>query len=245
MTAIRADGTPHKVLIANRGEIACRVIRACREMGLPTVAVYSEADADAVHTWMADERVLLGAADSAESYLRADRVLAACLALDVTLVHPGYGFLSENADFREACDAAGVGFVGPSAYAMRQMGVKTLARETMIAAGVPVVPGTETGLADGAAAKLQAEKMGYPVMLKAANGGGGKGMRLSTPAKTSSPRLTALGVRRWRISATTRSIWRRPSCGRATSRCRSWRIPTATRCMCSTASAPCSGAIKR
>mgnify|MGYP002629793080 CR=1 FL=1 len=178
MTAIRADGTPHKVLIANRGEIACRVIRACREMGLPTVAVYSEADADAVHTWMADERVLLGAADSAESYLRADRVLAACLALDVTLVHPGYGFLSENADFREACDAAGVGFVGPSAYAMRQMGVKTLARETMIAAGVPVVPGTETGLADGAAAKLQAEKMGYPVMLKAANGGGGKGMRL-------------------------------------------------------------------
>ncbi|MCO4760792.1 MAG: acetyl-CoA carboxylase biotin carboxylase subunit [Myxococcales bacterium] len=174
----RADGVKHKVLIANRGEIACRVIRACRELGLPTVAVYSEADSDAVHTWMADERVLLGGAESVDSYLRADRVLAACLELGVTLVHPGYGFLSENADFREACDAAGVGFVGPSAFAMRQMGVKTLARETMTAAGVPVVPGTDQGLPDGAAAQKLADEIGYPVMLKAAAGGGGKGMRL-------------------------------------------------------------------
>ncbi len=175
---VRADGTPHKVLVANRGEIACRVIRACRELGLPTVAVYSEADADAVHTWLADERVLLGGANSTDSYLRGDRVLAACAELNVTLIHPGYGFLSENPDFRDACDAAGVGFVGPGAHAMRQMGVKTLARETMQAAGVPVVPGTDTGLADGAAAREMAENMGYPVMLKAASGGGGKGMRL-------------------------------------------------------------------
>ncbi len=169
---------PHKVLIANRGEVACRVIRACRELGLRTVAVYSDADRDARHVWMADEAVHLGPAPSVESYLRGDKVLDACRRLGVTHLHPGYGFLSENAIFREECDAAGVRFVGPPASAMRQMGVKTLARDAMRAAGVPVVPGSDGPLDTLEQARRVADEVGYPVMLKAAAGGGGKGIRL-------------------------------------------------------------------
>ncbi len=173
-----ASDHAHKVLIANRGEIACRVIRACRAMGLPSVAVYSDADAHAVHTWMADEAVHVGGENSADSYLRGDRILEAAKRTGATLLHPGYGFLSENPEFREACDAAGVAFVGPSADAMRKMGVKTLARETMLAAGVPVVPGSEGAVADAQTAERVASELGLPVMVKAASGGGGKGMRL-------------------------------------------------------------------
>ncbi len=168
----------HKVLIANRGEIACRVIRACREMGLPTVAVYSDADARSAHVWMADEAVRVGPPPSAESYLLGDRILAAAAKTGATLIHPGYGFLSENAGFREACDEAGILFAGPKAYAMRQMGIKTLARDTMRAAGVPVVPGSDGPIAGPAEAEAFARDFGLPVMLKAAAGGGGKGMRL-------------------------------------------------------------------
>ena len=168
----------HKVLVANRGEIACRVIRACQELGLPTVAVYSDADADAVHTWRADERVHVGQPPSAESYLQVDRIIAAAQQTGATIVHPGYGFLSENAVFRRACDAVGLRFAGPSADAMLQMGVKTLARDTMKAAGVPVVPGSDGAIEDGAQAREVAAAMGMPVMIKAAAGGGGKGMRL-------------------------------------------------------------------
>ena len=168
----------HKVLIANRGEIACRVIRACRELGLPSVAVYSDADANAQHVWLADEAVHLGPSPSIESYLRADKVLEAAQETGATLIHPGYGFLSENADFRRACDAAGVTFVGPSAWAMEQMGTKTTARQVMDAAGVPVVPGSLTPLESLDEAKQMAAKIGYPIMLKAAAGGGGKGIRL-------------------------------------------------------------------
>jgi acetyl-CoA carboxylase biotin carboxylase subunit len=167
-----------KVLIANRGEIACRVIRACRELGLRSVAVYSDADRDARHVWMADEAVHLGPSPSVESYLRADKVLAACLQTGATHLHPGYGFLSENAPFREACGAAGIHFIGPPASAMRQMGIKTWARDAMRAAGVPVVPGSDGPLETLDEALKVAEVVGYPVMLKAASGGGGKGIRL-------------------------------------------------------------------
>ncbi|MBM4342496.1 MAG: acetyl-CoA carboxylase biotin carboxylase subunit [Deltaproteobacteria bacterium] len=167
-----------KVLIANRGEIACRVIAACKELGYGSVAVYSDADARSRHVWLADEAVRLGPAPSAESYLRGDRVLQAALQTGATLVHPGYGFLSENAEFREQCDAAGVTFVGPQAHAMRQMGTKTLARQTMHAAGVPVVPGSLLPLRDVAEAERIAAEIGFPVMIKAAAGGGGKGIRL-------------------------------------------------------------------
>ncbi|MSP90433.1 MAG: acetyl-CoA carboxylase biotin carboxylase subunit [Myxococcales bacterium] len=167
-----------KVLVANRGEIACRVLRACRELGLPTVAVYSDPDARARHVWLADEAVRVGPAPSADSYLRGDRILAAMRQTGATLVHPGYGFLSENADFRDACDDAGMTFVGPPAAAMRAMGVKTSARAAMRAAGVPVVPGSDGPVATIAEALHVCETIGWPVMLKAASGGGGKGIRV-------------------------------------------------------------------
>ncbi|MCB9739348.1 MAG: acetyl-CoA carboxylase biotin carboxylase subunit, partial [Deltaproteobacteria bacterium] len=163
---------------ANRGEIACRVLRAARELGLPTVAIYSEADADALHVTLADEAICVGPAASAESYLVIESVLGAAKQTGATIIHPGYGFLSEKPDFREACEAAGIRFAGPPADAMRKMGVKTLARQTMMAAGVPVVPGTAEGVQGAEEAGRIAAEIGYPVMLKAASGGGGKGMRL-------------------------------------------------------------------
>ncbi|MEZ4267264.1 MAG: acetyl-CoA carboxylase biotin carboxylase subunit [Myxococcota bacterium] len=167
-----------KVLIANRGEIACRVIRACRARGIRTVAVYSEADRGALHVRMADEAWCIGPPPSRESYLRGDKILAVAKRAGAEAIHPGYGFLSENAGFRRECEAAGVVFIGPPPEAMELMGEKTLARQTMIAAGVPVVPGTAKPITDlDELARVSAE-VGFPVMLKAAAGGGGKGMRV-------------------------------------------------------------------
>ncbi len=167
-----------KILIANRGEIAVRVLRTCREMGIRSVAVYSDADRRAKHVLLADEACAIGAAPAAESYLHIDRILAAAAASGAEAVHPGYGFLSENADFAEACERDGLKFIGPPAAAIRAMGVKTRARGIMRAAGVPVVPGTPAAVADSARAATLAREIGYPVMLKAAAGGGGKGMRV-------------------------------------------------------------------
>ena len=167
-----------KILIANRGEIACRVIRTCRRLGVGTVAVYSEADADAQHVRLADEGFLIGGARPQESYLVGERIIEAALASGAQAVHPGYGFLSENAEFADAVEAAGLVFIGPKAASMRKMGSKAGAKELMAAAGVPVVPGY-TG-EDQAPALLQreADRIGYPLMIKAAHGGGGKGMRI-------------------------------------------------------------------
>ncbi|GAP62408.1 3-methylcrotonyl-CoA carboxylase alpha subunit [Ardenticatena maritima] len=166
-----------KILIANRGEIAVRIIRACRELGVRTVAVYSDADAHARHVFLADEAVHIGAAPATDSYLRGERIIEAALQTGAQAIHPGYGFLSENADFAEAVNAAGLVFIGPPPDAIRAMGSKTAARETMQRAGVPVVPGYQGGGAfeDYAAA---AERIGYPILVKAAAGGGGKGMRI-------------------------------------------------------------------
>jgi acetyl-CoA carboxylase biotin carboxylase subunit len=172
--------TIKKVLIANRGEIALRVIRACREMGLATVAVYSDVDRGALHVLHADEAYRLGPAPAAESYLRGDLILEIARRTGTDAIHPGYGFLSENADFAEACAAAEVIFIGPPASAMRVLGSKTRARQAADAAGMPRVPGSVTGLADVAEAVRVAAGIGYPVMLKAAAGGGGKGMRAVT-----------------------------------------------------------------
>ncbi|WP_348267563.1 acetyl-CoA carboxylase biotin carboxylase subunit [Edaphobacter paludis] len=169
--------TIQKVLIANRGEIALRVIRACREMGLRTVAVYSDADRAALHVLHADEAYRLGPAPASESYLRGDLILEAARHCGADAVHPGYGFLSENAEFAEACATAGVTFIGPPANAMRVLGSKTRARQTADAAGIPRVPGSVTGLTSAEEALKVAEGIGFPVMLKAAAGGGGKGMR--------------------------------------------------------------------
>ena len=166
-----------KILIANRGEIAVRVIRSCRELGIRTVAVYSDADRAALHVRMADEAFRVGPPPSRESYLHVERILGAAKASGADAIHPGYGFLSENAAFVRACEAAGVVFIGPPAAAMDAMGEKTRARANMERAGVPVVPGSTAAFPSAAEALAYAEKIGFPVMLKAAGGGGGKGMR--------------------------------------------------------------------
>jgi acetyl-CoA carboxylase, biotin carboxylase subunit len=167
-----------KVLIANRGEIALRIVRACRELGVGTVAVFSEADRHAPHVLAADEAVLIGPPPAAESYLRIDRILQAAHARGCDAVHPGYGFLAERAPFARAVEEAGLIFIGPPASAIDAMGDKTRARQVMMEAGVPVVPGTAHALADPDEAREVAEQVGYPIMLKAAAGGGGKGMRI-------------------------------------------------------------------
>lgn len=168
----------NKILIANRSEIAVRVMRTCREMGIPTVGVFSEADRTALHVRFADEAYLIGPAPSAESYLRTEKIIEVARQTGADAIHPGYGFLSENADFADQCADAGMTFIGPSGDAMRAMGSKTEARKTMRQAGVPVVPGTEEGLTDDTEALEIAREIGYPVLIKAAMGGGGKGMRI-------------------------------------------------------------------
>ena len=166
-----------KVLIANRGEIAVRLIRAFRELGIRSVAVFSEADRGALHVRMADEAEPVGLSPSSESYLRIDRILDAARKHGADAIHPGYGFLSENAEFAAACETAGIVFIGPPADAIRKLGSKTEARRIAIAAGTPVVPGTEQPVTDPAEARRTAREIGYPVLLKASAGGGGKGMR--------------------------------------------------------------------
>ena len=167
-----------KILIANRGEIAVRVIRACRDMNISPIAVYSEPDAAALHVRMADEAYLLGGAASSDSYLRIEKIIEVAKKSGAEAIHPGYGFLSENAAFVRACQDNGIVFIGPEAAAMEAMGSKTAARKVAIAAGVPVVPGTTEAFTSFEEAKATALEVGYPIMLKAAAGGGGKGMRL-------------------------------------------------------------------
>ncbi len=167
-----------KILIANRGEIACRVIRTCRRLGIRTVAVYSDADADAQHVRLADEAQHIGGARPQESYLRGDVILEVAKAAGAQAIHPGYGFLSENADFADAVEAAGIVFIGPKAASMRKMGSKAGAKELMQAAGVPVVPGYTGEDQSPALLHREADAIGYPLMIKAAHGGGGKGMRI-------------------------------------------------------------------
>lgn len=167
-----------KVLVANRGEIAVRIMRSCREMGIPTVAVYSDADRSAMHVRYADEAYHIGPAPSVESYLSIDKIIAVAKKSNADAIHPGYGFLSENAAFSARCKQEGIEFIGPDASAILQMGDKITARKTMIAAGVPVVPGTVDKIVDYEEALETIRKIGLPVMIKASAGGGGKGMRL-------------------------------------------------------------------
>lgn len=167
-----------KVLVANRGEIAVRIIRACREMGIQTVAVYSEADKEALHTQLADEAVCIGPAPAAESYLSMERIISATMITGADAVHPGFGFLSENYRFAQLCETCGIVFIGPRAEVMQKMGQKAEARRTMTEAGVPVVPGSQE-VYDAKEAAAVADEIGYPVIIKAALGGGGKGMRVA------------------------------------------------------------------
>lgn len=172
-----------KILIANRGEIAVRVIRACRELGILTVAVYSEADKDALHTMLADEAVCIGPASPAESYLNMENILSATIAAKADAIHPGFGFLSENARFAELCERCSIKFIGPSARVIAAMGDKASARRTMKAAGVPVTPGSDEAVTDAAEGRKIADEIGYPVIIKASSGGGGKGMRVAERAE--------------------------------------------------------------
>jgi acetyl-CoA carboxylase, biotin carboxylase subunit len=169
-----------KLLVANRGTIAIRIIRACRELGIDTIAIYSTADRDALHVRMADEAVCIGPAAAEDSYLNIPSIISTVLTYGADAVHPGYGFLSENGDFAEACRRSGVNFVGPRARHIRLMGDKPRARRIMKRAGVPVLPGSEgTGVTELKDAQADAERLGYPVLIKAAAGGGGKGMRIA------------------------------------------------------------------
>ena len=168
-----------KILIANRGEIAVRIIRACREMEIKTVADYSEADRDALHTLLADEAICIGPAPSAESYLNMEQILTACVAMKADAIHPGFGFLSENARFAELCEKCHIRFIGPPAEVIHRMGNKSEARKTMMEAGVPVIPGSKEPVFTVEEGLKTAREVGFPVMIKASSGGGGKGMRVS------------------------------------------------------------------
>lgn len=169
----------NKILIANRGEIAVRIIRACREMGIKTVAVYSEADRDSLHTLLADEAICIGPAPSSESYLDMERIISATVAMKADAIHPGFGFLSENARFADLCEKCNIRFIGPSAEIIHRMGNKSEARKTMMEAGVPVIPGSKEPVFTVEEGLKTAREVGFPVMIKASSGGGGKGMRVS------------------------------------------------------------------
>jgi acetyl-CoA carboxylase, biotin carboxylase subunit len=171
-----------KILIANRGEIACRIIWACKELDIRTVAIHSEVDRDALHVRFADEAVCIGPAPSAQSYLNIPQIISAAEITNVDAIHPGYGFLSENPYFAEVCEACNVTFIGPSPQVIRLMGDKAIARQTMKAAGVPVTPGSEGTVDDEETALREAARIGYPLLIKATAGGGGRGMRLARDA---------------------------------------------------------------
>ncbi len=181
-----------KVLIANRGEIAVRIIRACREMGIETVAVYSEADREALHAKLADESVCIGPAPSSESYLSMDRIISATIITGADAIHPGFGFLSENSKFAELCEQCNITFIGPDSKVIAKLGNKQEARNTMVSAGVPVIPGSTEAIYDAETGAQTAAKIGYPVIVKAALGGGGKGMRVAnTPEEFANSFRTA------------------------------------------------------
>src|SRR3954470_15279528 len=168
-----------KILVANRGEIAVRIIRACKELNIRTVAVYSDIDSSSMHVQMADEAICIGKAPSSESYLRIDRIISAAEITDVDAIHPGYGFLSENAHFADVCESCNIRFIGPSSRAMNAMEDKAVSRTLAKKAGVPTPPGSEGTVEDEQAALAVAKRIGYPVMIKAIAGGGGRGMRVA------------------------------------------------------------------
>ncbi len=218
-----------KVLIANRGEIALRVISACKEMGIRTVAVYSEADRNSLHVRFADEAICIGPPPSKDSYLNVPAVISAAEIAGADAIHPGYGMLSENANFAEVCRASNIKFIGPPPEVTRMMGEKATARQTMKKAKVPILPGSDGVIQDVDAALEWAQSVGYPVMLKAVAGGGGRGMRIcrskeELPALFQQASHEALEcVLEWR-----RCTWRSLSSGRGTSSSRCWPMSMAT-----------------
>ena len=208
----------NKVLIANRGEIALRILRACKELGIETVAVHSTADADAMHVRLADQSVCIGPPSSRDSYLNAHEIIAACEITGADAIHPGYGFLSENAKFAEICEAHDITFIGPSSEHISVMGDKIAAKQTAERLGIPVVPGSEGAITENDEAKRVAAVIGYPVIIKAASGGGGRGMKVANPKRSGRQLCRRRGPRPGRLSATTPSISKNIWPIRATSR---------------------------
>lgn len=180
-----------KILIANRGEIAVRIIRACRELGIRTVAVYSTADKSSLHAQIADEAVCIGPADSSKSYLNVEAIMAACEITGADAVHPGFGFLSENSRFAQICEKCGITFIGPSPSSIDMLGDKATAKKTMENAGIPVIPGSKGAIESVESAKELASKIGYPVLIKAAAGGGGRGIRIVNSEDELEAQITA------------------------------------------------------
>ncbi len=233
-----------KVLIANRGEIALRVLRACKELGIATVAVHSTADADAMHVRLADESVCIGPPPSRDSYLNIHQIVAACEITGADAVHPGYGFLSENAKFADILEAHGITFIGPTAEHIRLMGDKITAKQTAMELGIPVVPGSD-GEVTAENVLETGRKIGFPVLIKATAGGGGRGMKV---AKTEDDLMEAFDTRApkpLRPSAMPPSTWKSTSKSRATSKSRWWAMARAMRSISASATAPCSVATRR
>ncbi len=235
-----------KILIANRGEIACRVIRTARHLGVRTVAVYSAADAQALHVALADEALLIGPGPARESYLSIERIVEAARKSGAQAVHPGYGFLSENADFAQGCAAAGIVFIGPSAASIRAIGDKAQAKTIMERAGIATVPGYQGEAQDADIFAAEALRLGYPVLIKAAAGGGGRGMRLVAAPRADFPmRSMPPATRPFPPSATAGSSSRNISSARVTSRCRFSAISMGIWFICSNAIARRSAGTRR
>ena len=235
-----------KILIANRGEIACRVIKTARRMGIATVAVYSDADDDALHVEMADEAVHIGPPPAAESYLLIEKIIDACKQTGAEAVHPGYGFLSERAAFAEALADANIVFIGPNAAPSRRWATRSNSKKFATKANVSIVPGYLGVIEDAEEAVRIADDIGYPVMLKASAGGGGKGMRIAHKADEVAEGFTRAQVRsRVARSATTASSSKNSSSIRATSKSRCWATSTATSSISASANARSSAATRR
>ncbi len=198
-----------KVLIANRGEIAVRVIRACHDLGLQTVAVYSLADAEALHVLHADEAICIGEASSHKSYLKIPNILSACEITGADAIHPGYGFLSENANFASICESCRLNFIGPSPQAISLLGDKAKAKATAKGAGCPVIPGSEGVVIDLKQAIREAKRLGYPIFIKAVAGGGGRGFGLRIMKRSLPSNLQQLAPKRRQVLGILMSIWKR------------------------------------
>jgi 3-methylcrotonyl-CoA carboxylase alpha subunit len=233
------------LLIANRGEIACRIIRTARKLGVRTVAVYSDADAKALHVRMADEAVHIGPSPARESYLVGERIIAAAKETGAEAIHPGYGFLSENADFAQAVLDAGLVWVGPKPDAIRAMGLKDAAKRLMADAGVPVTPGYLGEDQSPERLKAEADAIGYPVLIRPSRAAAARGCGGSMNPRRSPTRSTAASARLRRPSATTSCCWRSTSSRPGTSRCRCSATAMATSSTCSSATARCSGGTRR
>jgi len=233
-----------RVLVANRGEIAFRAIRVCRQLGLESVAVYSSADANSCHRWAADHAICIGPPPPKSSYLNAGALIETAAALKCDAIYPGYGFLAENHAFAERSKQAGLTFIGPDSDSIARMGDKVAARQAAAAAGIPVVPGSEHGYTAAVPAKAASAEIGFPLLLKASGGGGGRGMRVVERAEISSPSSSRPPPKRWRRSAMPKSISSDSSPKSATSKSRCSATATAITSTSASAIAACSAATR-